>query len=85
MLLLRQENLLREVRELGKATARLHNDCSRFNALIGSHTALRAALTEEVFNLNTKTSNDLKVLDSLLCSKLAVLSRYWALTGLGSV
>ncbi|KAA6423115.1 MAG: hypothetical protein FRX49_07102 [Trebouxia sp. A1-2] len=59
---LRQQHdmVLREVKDLEKGIAHLHNCMARYNALIADNAGLKAQLVNDNFHLETKISHELK-------------------------
>ncbi len=54
--------VLREVKDLEKGIAHLHNCMARYNALIADNAGLKAQLVNDNFHLETKISHELKVM-----------------------
>ncbi len=58
----RHDVVLREVKDLEKGIAHLHNCMARYNALIADNAGLKAQLVNDNFHLETKISHKLKVM-----------------------
>ncbi len=58
----RHDVVLREVKDLEKGIAHLHNCMARYNALIADNAGLKAQLVNDNFHLETKISHELKVM-----------------------
>ena len=57
----RHEVVQREVKDLDKGIAHLHNCMARYNALIADNAGLKLQLVNDNFHLETKISHELKV------------------------
>ena len=57
----RHEVVQREVKDLEKGIAHLHNCMARYNALIADNASLKVQLVNENFHLETKISHELQV------------------------
>lgn len=64
----RHDVVLREVKDLEKGIAHLHNCMARYNALIADNVGLKAQLVNDNFHLETKISHELKVMLQLSVS-----------------
>ncbi len=58
----RHDVVLREVKDLEKGIAHLHNCMAKYNALIADNAGLKAQLVNDNFHLETKISHELKVM-----------------------
>jgi len=73
----RHDVVLREVKDLEKGIAHLHNCMARYNALIADNAGLKAQLVNDNFHLETKISHELKVMRQLCVSVAAKPAGLW--------
>lgn len=80
----RHDVVQREVKDLEKGIAHLHNCMARYNALIADNAALKVQLVNDNFHLETKIGHNLQVWFQGVTSKICVYhTRLIAVLGFG--